>query len=122
MNSRLERDANPLSVAVLGFNPAAALPPPDAPVRVDGSRAPLYTIRADGTVAPEVVVLCGPAAVGKSSFSATHLPQHERVNQDILRTKANAMKAAEGALQRGRPVVIDATNINVEVSERRSMG
>lgn len=59
--------------------------------------------------------MVGPPASGKSTFCEDYFADHERVNQDSLKTFAKCKKAAKGAIQNGKSVVIDNTNGSVEV-------
>ncbi len=71
------------------------------------------TLQAANTFAgthPEIVVLVGPPAAGKSTLSTTLLHKYSRVNQDLLKTKKKCLDAAAAFLAAGKPVVIDATN------------
>jgi bifunctional polynucleotide phosphatase/kinase len=65
-------------------------------------------------VRPEIILLVGPPASGKSTFCRTKLSSHTWVNQDTLKTKARCLSYAEEALQSGNSVVVDSTNPTVE--------
>lgn len=60
----------------------------------------------------ELVVFCGPPGAGKSLFYSTYLKDlgYVRVNQDILKSRDNCVKAATKALMAGKSVAIDSTN------------
>jgi len=60
----------------------------------------------------EMVVLVGPPASGKSTFSKKYFVPHEytRVNRDELSTAAKCKKVADEALGEGLSVVVDNTN------------
>lgn len=60
--------------------------------------------------APEILLLVGPPASGKSTFCKAHLPNYERVNQDTLKTVAKCRQAAAEAVRAGKRVVVDSTN------------
>jgi bifunctional polynucleotide phosphatase/kinase len=66
----------------------------------------------EGSGAPELVVLVGSPASGKSTLSRRYfVPKaYERVNRDTLKTKEKCWKAAREALQEGKSVVVDNTN------------
>lgn len=64
---------------------------------------------------PELMLLVGPAATGKSFLCATAFPFHVRVNQDLLTTRAKCQEAATAALAAGMSVVSDATNLDAKV-------
>ncbi|CAF3894858.1 unnamed protein product [Rotaria sordida] len=60
----------------------------------------------------EVVILQGPPASGKSTFSRRYFQpyNYEIINRDKLQTPAKCLKAAKEALDSGQSVVIDNTN------------
>jgi bifunctional polynucleotide phosphatase/kinase len=60
----------------------------------------------------DVVLFVGPPGAGKSTFYWRHLKPlgYERVNQDILKSRAKCLKVAAEALSEGNSVVIDNTN------------
>lgn len=60
----------------------------------------------------EVVILQGPPASGKSTFSRRYFKPHnyEIINRDTLQTPARCIKAAKEALEKGKSIVIDNTN------------
>ena len=60
---------------------------------------------------PELILLVGPPAAGKSTLCSSLLGYCERVNQDTLGTKAKCLALATRLIRDERkPVVIDATN------------
>ncbi len=68
------------------------------------------------TVKPEMVLLIGAPASGKSTlFRAEFEPRgYEWINMDTLKTKAKCIKTATTLLTQGKSVVIDNTNANAE--------
>lgn len=75
---------------------------------------------------PQLVVLCGPSGVGKSTWAASHLPDHELISLDALRDELAGDRSHQGLngqvvqaarealrehLRRRRRVVWDATNL-----------
>ncbi|KAH9946406.1 PNK3P-domain-containing protein [Epithele typhae] len=64
---------------------------------------------------PELVLLVGYPALGKSSFVRNHFDPagYVHVNQDSLKTRDKCVKAAGEALQNKQSVVVDNTNRNV---------
>jgi len=58
----------------------------------------------------EMIIFCGSAGSGKSSFWRNYLPDYVRVNNDTLKTKAKCHKVAEEAMKEGKSLVIDNTN------------
>ncbi|KAI1438980.1 PNK3P-domain-containing protein [Xylaria sp. CBS 124048] len=67
----------------------------------------------------DVVLFCGPPGAGKSTFYWRYLKPlgYERVNQDVLKSRANCFKKAEELLEDGSSIVIDNTNPNAEGRE-----
>ncbi|KAF3765333.1 PNK3P-domain-containing protein [Cryphonectria parasitica EP155] len=64
----------------------------------------------------EIIIFSGPPGAGKSTFYWTYLKSlgYQRVNQDILKSRDNCVKAAKEHLTRGESVVIDNTNPDPE--------
>ncbi|KAI1329284.1 DNA kinase/phosphatase Pnk1 [Xylariaceae sp. FL0255] len=64
----------------------------------------------------DIVLFCGPPGAGKSTFFWTYLKPlgYERVNQDILKSRARCFKAAGEFLEGGNSVVIDNTNADAD--------
>ncbi|KAI2622623.1 DNA kinase/phosphatase Pnk1 [Xylaria nigripes] len=60
----------------------------------------------------DIVLFCGPPGAGKSTFYWKYLKPlgYERINQDILKTRAKCFKTASGVLDDGNSIVIDNTN------------
>ncbi|KAI1266201.1 polynucleotide kinase 3 phosphatase-domain-containing protein [Xylariaceae sp. FL1019] len=60
----------------------------------------------------DVVLFCGPPGAGKSTFYWRYLKDcgYERVNQDLLKSRAKCFKTAGELLEDGRSVVVDNTN------------
>lgn len=88
---------------------------------------PFFTPTSTPLVSPsstsELVLLVGSPGSGKSTFSRLYLEPkgYLRVNQDELKTKARCLNAARAEFERelgedgkGRRVVVDNTNRNVE--------
>ncbi|CAM9401545.1 unnamed protein product [Ascophyllum nodosum] len=102
---RLHRDR---SLALLGFDPST--------LRGGGERSTPPSKNAsslselENSSGPEMVVLVGPPAAGKSRLCSDRLPGHFRVNQDELSSLARCRKVAKEHLEKGDRVVIDATN------------
>jgi predicted kinase len=71
---------------------------------------------------PEVLLLVGPPACGKSTLARSLQHTHVRVNQDLLKTRKVCLKVATDhfvALKKGdisaeqpQGIVVDATNAN----------
>jgi bifunctional polynucleotide phosphatase/kinase len=63
----------------------------------------------------EMVIMIGPPASGKSTFSEKYFVPHgyERVNRDTLGTAAKCLKVAKDTLDEGVSVIIDNTNPSV---------
>ncbi len=66
---------------------------------------------------PELVLMVGSPACGKSTFAKKNFVRHGyiHVNQDQLKTKEKCLKMVEDALQGGKRVVVDNTNPTREV-------
>lgn len=64
---------------------------------------------------PEVVLLIGPPASGKSSLCETYFRDYERVNLDTLKTFRKCQLKAVAALKKKKSVVVDNTNGSVSV-------
>lgn len=64
---------------------------------------------------PELVLLVGPPASGKSSLCETYYRDYERVSQDVLKTLRKCQLKAIGALKMKKSVVVDNTNGSVSV-------
>eukprot|EP00697_Spironema_sp_BW2_P016759 gnl/Spiro4/8175_TR4308_c0_g1_i1.p1 gnl/Spiro4/8175_TR4308_c0_g1~~gnl/Spiro4/8175_TR4308_c0_g1_i1.p1 ORF type:complete len:443 (-),score=112.86 gnl/Spiro4/8175_TR4308_c0_g1_i1:13-1341(-) len=75
-------------------------------------RQPKLSARTWHRAGPELVVMCGAPASGKSTFCKRFLVPHgyERVNRDTLKTKERCVKACQQALAEGKSVCIDNTN------------
>ena len=61
----------------------------------------------------EMVIMQGPPASGKSTFTKNHFlinPNYVHINRDTLQTQEKCLKAAESALKEGKSVVVDNTN------------
>jgi bifunctional polynucleotide phosphatase/kinase len=60
----------------------------------------------------ELILMVGPPASGKSTFSKRYLIPHNyvHVNRDTLQTQEKCLKAVEKALEEGKSVVVDNTN------------
>jgi bifunctional polynucleotide phosphatase/kinase len=69
------------------------------------------------TKQPELLLLVGPPASGKSTFAQKYLvPKgYVHVNQDTLKTKEKCLAAVREALKQGKSVVVDNTNPDPKV-------
>ncbi|KAI1007274.1 hypothetical protein K3495_g946 [Podosphaera aphanis] len=68
----------------------------------------------------EVVLLCGSPGAGKSSWYWKYLEPlgFIRINQDMLKTQHNCLKAASETLEDGKSIAIDNTNSNIDVRSK----
>lgn len=62
----------------------------------------------------EMVILVGVQGSGKSTYCATMLPNHTKINMDTLKTKAKCIKECEKVMLTKRNIVIDNTNPSVD--------
>ncbi|KAL4990536.1 polynucleotide kinase 3 phosphatase-domain-containing protein [Aspergillus falconensis] len=64
----------------------------------------------------ELVIFCGSPGAGKSTFFWDYLKplDYERVNQDILKSRAKCIKVAKERLAAKKSVVVDNTNADVD--------
>ncbi|KAG1709767.1 1-phosphatidylinositol 4,5-bisphosphate phosphodiesterase gamma-1 [Nymphon striatum] len=69
---------------------------------------------------PEVIVLVGMPAAGKSHFAETHLTPkgYSCVNRDTLGTWQKCVSKCDSYLSKGKSVVIDNTNLDVKSRKR----
>eukprot|EP00759_Apiculatamorpha_spiralis_P025663 PhF_6_TR29068/c0_g1_i1/m.42362 len=76
-----------------------------------GSRGPFHSINQ------EIVLLMGPPASGKSSFTATYFEPYGyvSVNQDTLKTRDKCVEIVELALRAGASAVVDNMNFTRDV-------
>lgn len=65
------------------------------------------------TKEPEMVLLISPPAGGKSTM-CKKFPDYVRVNQDTLGTKAKCIKLAKETIAKGKCLIIDNTNSDIE--------
>ena len=63
-----------------------------------------------GQTTPEMVVLIGPPASGKSTLCSDYFVGYKRVNQDTLKTFGACIRYAKSRLAEGSSLVIDNTN------------
>lgn len=59
---------------------------------------------------PEMIILVGPPASGKTSFAQRFFASYTRINRDTLKTWQKCVKAARAAIVCGESVIIDNTN------------
>lgn len=61
---------------------------------------------------PEIIILVGPPATGKSSFYQTHFEPlgYIDINQDKLKTRPNCLKKAKQLIPQNKSFVVDNTN------------
>ncbi len=64
-----------------------------------------------------MILMIGPPASGKSTFTKKHLVPHNyvHINRDLLKTQEKCLKEAEDALKKGQSVCIDNTNPSKKV-------
>ncbi|KAI1374745.1 PNK3P-domain-containing protein [Hypoxylon crocopeplum] len=94
----------------------ATYPYPNMDVDGDGSGNRSSEILFEKTNKQDIVLFCGPPGAGKSTFYWRNLKPlgYERVNQDMLKSRAKCFKAASEFLDGGSSVVIDNTNPDVD--------
>ncbi|CAF0827296.1 unnamed protein product [Didymodactylos carnosus] len=78
------------------------------------------TTAALTSIHQEMIVMCGLPASGKSRFVEHYLLPHnyEHINRDTLGTWQKCVKQCEIALSKGRSVVVDNTNVDIESRKR----
>jgi predicted kinase len=67
----------------------------------------------DDPIQKEIVILTGIPGSGKSTFAKTEFPNYLRINLDTIRSRRKEEKLLGEALEAGRSVVIDNTNITI---------
>lgn len=85
----------------------------------------LFSVNDEAENVPELLLLVGPPACGKSTLARSLHRTHFRVNQDLLKSKKACFKAAtehfktvkeeEVTSPQPQGVVVDATNANRSV-------
>lgn len=60
-----------------------------------------------------VIVLVGFPGCGKTTWAKFHYPNFERLDGDTLKTSTKVAKALLAALEEGKNVIVDATNVTV---------
>lgn len=71
---------------------------------------------------PQLVLLMGIPASGKSTFAALHMPHgHVRISLDMLHTRAKEAKMFSDALSMRQDVVVDNTNV-LQAERQRFIG
>jgi len=63
---------------------------------------------------PELILLIGLPATGKSTFYAEKYPKYVHINLDILKTRPKELVALEDAMVAKLNIVVDNTNVTVE--------
>jgi DNA 3'-phosphatase len=101
-----EKACDPTLRRLDGINRPIDVPPPRTS---EGVASGSSNDAGDG---PEMVLLVGVPASGKSSLVASCFPRHRRINQDSIGTREACVKATRDSIvTHGVSVVIDATNI-----------
>jgi predicted kinase len=68
---------------------------------------------------PELVILCGLPASGKTTcYEQNYMQTHVHVSQDILKRDAKVMEKFRACLQRRESMVVDNTNLTAEHRQR----
>lgn len=99
--------ASPYPLPVPAFNPSSLRNTPQTDLR--------SLVRPKDSL-PEMVLLIGPPASGKSHLCEEVFADYERVSQDLLKTLNKCLRKAQSALKAKKSVVVDNTNATVEVS------
>eukprot|EP01041_Mallomonas_annulata_P009924 gene9924-20637_t len=79
------------------------------------SHSPSDELFSELSGSPEIVLLIGPPASGKSTLARTRFVNHFRINQDQLKTRNRCLDVAMEKLLEGKSVVIDNTNASKTV-------
>jgi bifunctional polynucleotide phosphatase/kinase len=66
----------------------------------------------------EMVILIGPPASGKSTFSKLYYSPYTHINRDTEKTEAKCLKKTEETLKKGKSVIIDNTNPSIKSREK----
>jgi bifunctional polynucleotide phosphatase/kinase len=66
----------------------------------------------------EMVILIGPPASGKSTFTKLYYPSYIHINRDTEKTDAKCLKKTEDALKKNKSIIIDNTNPSIKSREK----
>ena len=73
------------------------------------------TTPVNTTTEPQIVIMCGLPAAGKSTYCKTQLPNYVYISGDVLKTAAKLKKAVKEEIKKGNTsIVVDACNGKIE--------
>lgn len=66
----------------------------------------------------EMVILIGPPAIGKSTFTKLYYDKYIHINRDIEKTETKCLKKSEDTMKKNKSLIIDNTNPNRKSREK----
>lgn len=66
----------------------------------------------------EMVILIGPPASGKSTFTKLYYDKYVHINRDTEKTETKCLKKSEEAMKKNKSLIIDNTNPSIKAREK----